>query len=224
MIKRFSKALTAAAFVLAATFSFNSAEAASSTTVEFTQDLPLHLEGSGTVFSAAGVVDVEVAPGVPLPIAGSLVDPLVAGFHTQIRASVARNEVLGSEVGSGIAFHDKFAFNVSGPTPVKLAFAPTVQNPSKFANLSFVLTDSLGGLVKSITTTNALGEATDELAKFWIDLVSDNYVLNVIGTLISSGTSTYDVEISTVPLPPAAIAFGSALIGMGFLGRRRKKA
>ena len=35
---------------------------------------------------------------------------------------------------------------------------------------------------------------------------------------------TFDFEVSAVPLPPALLLFGSAMAGIGFLSRKRKKA
>jgi len=45
------------------------------------------------------------------------------------------------------------------------------------------------------------------------------------GWIQKHGTNDYlfTASVSAVPLPPAALLFGSALAGMGFLGRRRKQ-
>ncbi len=39
----------------------------------------------------------------------------------------------------------------------------------------------------------------------------------------NTGDYAYDITISTVPVPAAGILFASALLGAGFLGRRKKK-
>ena len=57
-------------------------------------------------------------------------------------------------------------------------------------------------------------------------LFTDQLVFTVLnGGLQSRGYGDYALaSISAVPLPPALLMFGAALGGMGFLGRRRKKA
>jgi hypothetical protein len=39
----------------------------------------------------------------------------------------------------------------------------------------------------------------------------------------SGNTGNIDFSLSSVPLPPAALLFGTALVGMGILGRRRRR-
>ncbi len=43
-------------------------------------------------------------------------------------------------------------------------------------------------------------------------------------SLSGTGLNILNVQISAVPLPPAALLFGSALLGIGFLARRRRKS
>jgi hypothetical protein len=47
------------------------------------------------------------------------------------------------------------------------------------------------------------------------------YGLRVVGTFASGG-GNYDISLTPVPIPPALLLFGSALIGLGYLARRRR--
>lgn len=47
------------------------------------------------------------------------------------------------------------------------------------------------------------------------------YLLVQSGAALSNGQ--LDIQVSAVPIPPALLLFGSALAGVGFLSRKRKK-
>jgi hypothetical protein len=59
-------------------------------------------------------------------------------------------------------------------------------------------------------------------AIFAADVINHNRTVTVDG-VTGPPTGIIDFSISQVPLPPAALLFGTALVGMGVLGRRRKK-
>ena len=48
------------------------------------------------------------------------------------------------------------------------------------------------------------------------------YYLQVTGNVLQSGSS-FEVAVATTPIPPALLLFGSALAGLGFLGRRSRR-
>ena len=66
-------------------------------------------------------------------------------------------------------------------------------------------------LVSYMFTIGADG--TDVSLAFWADGTDDT-----LGGFID------DVQISAVPLPPAMLLFGGAMLGLGWLSRRRKAA
>lgn len=51
----------------------------------------------------------------------------------------------------------------------------------------------------------------------------ETWTLAVTGNALASGAG-YNLSVSAVPLPPAAIVFGSVLAGAGFFSRRKKKS
>ena len=49
------------------------------------------------------------------------------------------------------------------------------------------------------------------------------YGIRVAGTFASGG-GNYDIALTAVPIPPALLLFGSALVGLGYLARRRGRS
>jgi hypothetical protein len=104
-------------------------------------------------------------------------------------------------------------------------FINTYTTPSWNVDLTFQSGDDpLGADTKS-------GTITDVASQVWVLKFDSALIALLFNTAVSSltfsglhaGLSHYDLG-SVVPLPPAVILFGTALVGMGLLGRRRKKA
>ena len=53
---------------------------------------------------------------------------------------------------------------------------------------------------------------------------SDDFSVRLTGFRLANGGSYSAVFDASTPLPPALLLFGTALAGMGFLGRRRRKS
>ncbi len=52
-----------------------------------------------------------------------------------------------------------------------------------------------------------------------------NFVIKALATdVIGDAAANFDFTVAAVPLPPALFLFGGALFGLGFIGRRRRKA
>jgi len=51
-------------------------------------------------------------------------------------------------------------------------------------------------------------------------LAGVEYALTITGTVTGAG---YGINVTTTPIPPAVLLFGSALAGLGFLGRRKRR-
>ncbi|MCK5425324.1 MAG: hypothetical protein KAI89_08120 [Emcibacter sp.] len=86
--------------------------------------------------------------------------------------------------------------------------------------------DFTGPVASNITNlyTDANGIRVGDSPILFSLLLGQQVVLTVSGTMYGSETfSGYDFSVSAVPLPPAVIAFASAMFGIGFLGRRKKK-
>lgn len=76
------------------------------------------------------------------------------------------------------------------------------------------VTGTNGGGWQMITELFAIGAGgADVTLAFWADGKDDT-----LGGYID------DVRISAVPLPTSVVMFGAALVGLGWLGRRRRKA
>ena len=83
----------------------------------------------------------------------------------------------------------------------------------------------LNGSGNSVIFTDGAGVEIGIANNIFFEAMVNGVVrsLKVTGEFINSGASNYTVNVSTVPLPPAVIAFGTAMLGVGFLARRKRK-
>jgi hypothetical protein len=76
---------------------------------------------------------------------------------------------------------------------------------------SIQITDGGGLLLPTTSIAYALG-------------VAGEYLLTVTGDLVTAGKgAVYEITLTTTPLPPALLLFGSGLAGLTLLGRRSKR-
>jgi hypothetical protein len=76
----------------------------------------------------------------------------------------------------------------------------------------------------SLVVTNADGSNTGASPLAFVLADVATYYLRVTG-IAGVGPATggsYEIAVATTPIPPALLLFGSALAGLGFLGRRRR--
>ena len=88
------------------------------------------------------------------------------------------------------------------------------------ANLLLTWTTGSGN---SYAYTDGTGVSDNSLSPFFETLTNGvASVLTISGDFLNEGSS-YTLTVLATPLPPAVIAFGTAMLGVGFLARRRRK-
>ncbi|MEZ5756645.1 MAG: hypothetical protein R3D86_00330 [Emcibacteraceae bacterium] len=131
------------------------------------------------------------------------------------------NNDVGAGQG-GTAINDVYSFTASEDT--NLSFAVSVNHPTALNNYgisNLVLTWDLGGVQ---IVTNGLGVMlSNPFPEFFHALTTGQTgTMTVTGNFLSNGGG-YTLTVAAVPLPPALIAFSTAMLGVGFLARRRRK-
>lgn len=211
MKKGFFNTLKTAAVALAAGFVMTSA--ASAATVSYT-DYNTFTGGSigFAVAPSTGIVaDLTTVPGYTPVSTDSSFKATVNRFAQTDNADATSS------------FVDVFKFTTS--EKAGLRYTPSVEVANFFADLRFWFTDAANNIISPVVSiTDATGDLINDPILTYAQglLGGQTYFLNVAGTLLKDKGGFYGVEVAAVPLPPAAIAFGSALVGMGLLGRRRK--
>jgi len=117
----------------------------------------------------------------------------------------------------------------AGTTSIS-ATAAALSAPGKFSFSSGygMEYDSAGGSSPFVGLKFTINAAGLTLATFLANLQSSGgsfFFADVINNNLTGANRTglIDFGLQAVPLPPAALLFGTALVGMGILGRRRRK-
>jgi hypothetical protein len=130
--------------------------------------------------------------------------------------------------GTATGFSHDYLFNLVSPGDVPLSALTTTiafQAPKGGIKNLVVswLSPGLATLASLVVTDNAGNQLASQMV---LSLLSGAtlgaYRLRVTGDAIA--TQIYNVAVTTTPLPPALLLFGSALAGLGLLGRRRRRA
>jgi hypothetical protein len=106
-------------------------------------------------------------------------------------------------------------FNLNGSP----AF-PAIREGS--ASGSSLTTDALGNITGGSVTIDAK-VPTGTLGNLTIDATAGTWAFEIFGNDVAQGTGAFEA-VAAVPVPAAAWLFGSALLGLVGVGRRRKLA
>jgi len=100
---------------------------------------------------------------------------------------------------------------------------PVGGDPVPFGVLGLTMTWFVDNvLVFAHDITNASGAYNGPLT-FFHALQTGEVGKMVLGGNFAANGGGYSLTVSAVPLPPAVIAFGTAMLGVGFLARRKRK-
>ena len=86
-----------------------------------------------------------------------------------------------------------------------------------------IKSNGIDASTESLTILATLGSGFSTFGDFLYDLAVGNFRLGLHVQSIGGNDGDSDSYISTVPVPAAGILFGSALVGLGLFGRRKKK-
>ena len=122
----------------------------------------------------------------------------------------------------GIAVGDISNVDISLSTPSGGALAFT----SGVAQDSSLTIDAFDNITSGSVTLQAVGATTGIVARGTIDVDAGTWTAFVVETSgaltqIASGTGSF-AAVAPVPIPAAAWLFGSALVGLAGIGRRRR--
>ncbi len=125
-----------------------------------------------------------------------------------------------TRVGGEGAFEHDYHFNADDAFTVM--FDIDSSHPAgNIANLTYTWINAASSLSAYVYTNGAGAEDLSQTPFFESMTTSETWILRVTGTFLSN--ASYSLQASVVPLPPAVIAFSTAMLGVGFLARRRRK-
>ena len=116
----------------------------------------------------------------------------------------------------------EFSFEGGGSAVYELTINPTgsgFDGTFTFGQVDLSVPMLVNDIVLLPATTQVLGSGP--LVLQMLDGIL--YGITVVGEF-GSGRSNYDITLSAVPIPPALLLFGSALVGLGYLARRRGRS
>lgn len=161
-----------------------------------------------------------------LGVAGVVsISPATAGTYTLADLTTANQaDFFGSNFASG-GFNAtySFALDVGSSDTISVvtsssASTITSLTLSLFQGASLLLSQTFTPADFTTGSAAYAGGVLETLA----NLAPGSYSLGVSGTTIAGGAYSGTVSISPVPIPAAALLFGSGLLGLGVVGRRRK--
>jgi hypothetical protein len=161
--------------------------------------------------NAATVTPTESADG------GSTVSLVHGGTYTY--STSVTTGAIGTAGDPGLFFN----FNVPSAPVGTLTLSAQGELLSKIANLTLTWLDSSGLTeLATLQVTDGTGANTGNNALALALISTGDYFLRVTGTVLNA-ESTFQIAVTATPIPPALLLFGSALAGLGFLGRRSRR-
>ncbi|MCP4274979.1 MAG: hypothetical protein GY779_01350 [Gammaproteobacteria bacterium] len=127
----------------------------------------------------------------------------------------------GDVGGSLYHSYDQFDFSLTSPHSMPMQLDLLVYGD--ITDVSYNLVDSSGYDANNWVqiALNSVALNTAAFSGMLSGLVSGNYSLLITGDVGGFG-GLYSTTLTAVPLPPAALLFISALIGVGVFGRKKK--
>jgi hypothetical protein len=126
------------------------------------------------------------------------------------------------DLSAGTVLNLYFSFSTLADALVTITSGDQPNVVSKITNLTLTWLNSSGTAIAGGLLTIPAGSQPESTLALALGTAGD-YFLHVTGNVINTG-STFVVEVSTTPIPPALLLFGSALAGLGFLGRRSRRS
>jgi len=130
--------------------------------------------------------------------------------------------------GAAPGFAHAYLFNLVSPGDVPLSALTTSvafeQPKGRIKNMVVTWLSPTLTVLKSLAVTDGAGNqlASQMVLALLSGASLGTYTLRVTGDAISG--QIYNIAVATTPLAPALLLFGSALAGLGLLGRRRRRA
>ncbi|MEZ5758480.1 MAG: hypothetical protein R3D86_09700 [Emcibacteraceae bacterium] len=156
----------------------------------------------------------------PLSLANATVYNIVENVDTTFDGNYFHDEV--GPIG-GIT--DTYQFTSSGFTNLKFFVSVnhdqgSIGVPLNYGINNLQMTWSIGNIIHTITSPSGIVN-TSGIPFFHALTDGQVGILSVTGNFRSAGGG-YTLSVSAVPLPPAIIAFMSAMLGVGLIARKRK--
>lgn len=152
-------------------------------------------------------------PAAAVPITPGSSTPLEPGQNYSYTAILTANQVI----------NDTFDFTLVDPLGTTTTGIALNAGGGDFGvkDLTFKWYTAASVFIDSLVITNGAGVVLDPVASLFLALAAGAYKVIVTGQALTSG-GIYNINVATTPLPPALVLFGTALLGMTLLGRRRR--
>lgn len=145
---------------------------------------------------------------------------LTPGANHDVDFGSSFTGIIGSSAGTS-HFYD---FTALVDTVVRFDVTPLQASGVPNGVESLVLTWDDGPVAHQITGPGSAVSVTLGQVTFFHSLVQDQtYRLSALLAQYIGNNGGYILDVSAVPLPPAVIAFATAMLGVGFLARRKRK-